>query len=394
MTNKLLIFSLLLLSCSALQAHTRSEAWSEWQIDGNRANAEITLSSQDLTRFTENPSSQPEHELSVRIVRQFAVSDKNGSCTLVDAQPLPAAEGYQKFLASYQCIEQPYAVRINLMLGKVPGHVHVIRYGPNFQYEQILTTRATEIVFDQGAKPIAALALFYSGFIHILNGADHLAFLLGLLLITASLRQRIWVISGFTLGHSLSLALAAGGWIQTIDARVEATIGFTVLLTGAVYLARLGAQHRQFALAVIASLAVASFTVIGFTANGVDSLLLFLGLALVTAGFFGLDKSIKDNENTVSLVLLASVFGLFHGFGFAGFLSLSGMSGAALIVPVLSFNLGVEAGQLCLLGIALVVVALAQKRLASRWREASATIFALFLVAIGSYWLFTRAAQL
>ncbi|MEM7276876.1 MAG: HupE/UreJ family protein [Pseudomonadota bacterium] len=394
MTNKLLTLSLLLLFSGALQAHTRSEAWSEWQVDGNHARVEITLSSQDLTRFTTSETSMPSHELSVSIAQQFSVRDQDASCTLVEAQPLPAAEGYQKFLAGYQCLERPHAVRIDLMLGKVPGHVHVVRYGPGLQFEQVLTTKATEIIFDQGAKPVAALPLFYTGFIHILYGADHLAFLLGLLLITASMRQRIWVISGFTLGHSLSLALAAGGWIQTIDARVEATIGFTVLLTGAVYLARLGAQHRQLALAVIASLAVASFTAIAFAANGVGSLLLFFGLALVTAGFLGLDKTANDNENTLSLVLLASVFGLFHGFGFAGFLSLSGISGAALIVPVLSFNLGVEAGQLCLLGIALIVVALAQKQLARTWRQASATIFALFLVAIGSFWLFSRAAQL
>lgn len=394
MRYKLLLAALLLVFSSNLAAHTRSEAWSEWQLNGNHSSAEITLSGQDLTRFISDKKNSSEQELAVKIARHFSVRDRNKNCSLASAQPLLAATGYKKFLVNYRCEEQPYAVRISLMLGTVPGHVHVVRYGEDLAFEQVLTTKATDIIFEQSARQPDLLPLFYSGFIHILNGADHLAFLLGLLLITASLRQRIWVISGFTLGHSLSLALAAGGWVQTIDARVEATIGFTVLLTGAVYLARLAKQPWQLTLATIASLAAASLLAILLAPTGTEALLLFAALALVGAGFLGLDSSYKEYENTVSLVLLASVFGLIHGFGFAGFLSLSGISGQALIAPVLSFNLGVEAGQLSLLAGALIITALARKLFTATWRESGATLVATLLVVIGSFWLFSRSLLL
>ncbi len=65
---------------------------------------------------------------------------------------------------------------------------------------------------------------------HILAGADHLAFLFGLILLPSGWREMAWLITGFTLGHSVSLVLAVLGVAQPNGVMVEALIGFTIAL--------------------------------------------------------------------------------------------------------------------------------------------------------------------
>jgi hypothetical protein len=134
---------------------------------------------------------------------------------------------------------------------------------------------------------------------HILGGFDHLLFVLGLFLLVR--RKLLLTLTAFTLAHSLSLALAALGVISVAQAPVEAAIALSILC---------------------------------------------LAVELLRDG-----PSLTKEKPW----LVAFIFGLLHGLGFAGALGEIGLGHGQLLPALVCFNLGVEIGQLAFVG-ALVIV--------------------------------------
>ena len=131
------------------------------------------------------------------------------------------------------------------------------------------------------------------GIEHILIGADHLFFVLGLVLLIATTRELLVTITSFTLAHSITLGGASLGYLSLPSAPVEAVIALSIVL-----------------------LAV---------------------------------ELLRGDEGSLSRRkpwLVAFGFGLLHGFGFAGVLGELGLPEDAIWMPLLAFNLGVELGQL------------------------------------------------
>jgi hydrogenase/urease accessory protein HupE len=131
---------------------------------------------------------------------------------------------------------------------------------------------------------------------HILSGFDHLAFVIGLLFLVGFRKQLLWTITAFTAAHSLTLALSALNILTLRPPPVEATIALSILLVAGEALHQRPTWSRRWPAAV------------------------------------------------------AFLFGLVHGLGFAGALKEIGLPDRHLAVSLLSFNLGVEAGQLLALG--------------------------------------------
>lgn len=139
------------------------------------------------------------------------------------------------------------------------------------------------------------------GTVHVLIGIDHLAFVLCLAMLARGI-SLVWLISAFTLGHSVSLALAHFGVLNVPIIPVEAIIALSVVFMAREALLAHKAQHSD----------------IGRTDT--QSLRWRMGL---TAGF-----------------------GLIHGLGFASVLGSLGVSASQTIVALAFFNIGVEVGQL------------------------------------------------
>ena len=85
---------------------------------------------------------------------------------------------------------------------------------------------------------------FSLGLDHILSGYDHLLFILGLLLLVTNLKRLLLVITGFTIGHSLTLLLSVINIIQVKSSLVEALIGYTIMFVGLEYLYKENNDHR------------------------------------------------------------------------------------------------------------------------------------------------------
>ncbi len=162
-----------------------------------------------------------------------------------------------------------------------------------------LDTRITEKNQPTGAATFGGF--FLMGMEHILTGYDHLIFLLGLLIATSQFRATIWVITCFTLAHSATLALAAFDLVRVPDGIVEPLIAATIIYVGAENL-RLGNPAGRWKLTLI--------------------------------------------------------FGLVHGLGFATDLKerVVGMVGGKIVLPLISFNLGVELGQMAIASLVLPVI--------------------------------------
>jgi hypothetical protein len=186
------------------------------------------------------------------------------------------------------------------------------------------------------ARPLgrSAAAWIASGVEHIATGFDHIAFVLGLMLVvgTRSLRRLLATITAFTIAHSVTLFLAATGTLTLASAPVEATIAASVVLVARESI------HDRPTLTRRAPWAVA----------------------------FG--------------------FGLVHGLGFAGALTSAGLPEGWLGWSLLCFNLGVELGQLAIVFASLLLVRVLGER-PRQWLRRPA---AYAIGGLASCWLLQR----
>ncbi len=188
-------------------------------------------------------------------------------------------------------------------------------------------------------RGVGEIASAYSllGVEHILTGYDHLMFVAGLLFLVGFRRRLILTVTAFTAAHSLTLASSALGVLVLRPPPVEATIALSILLVTGEALRQRETLARRWP------------------------------------------------------AMVAFLFGLVHGLGFAGALKEIGLPDNHLWVALLTFNVGVEVGQLFALGAAWFVYRFARRLPAlPQWRIA-------MLYGIGTmaaYWSFARIAAI
>lgn len=173
---------------------------------------------------------------------------------------------------------------------------------------------------------------------HILLGVDHLLFVLGLLLIVSGRAALVKTVTAFTVAHSVTLALATLGWASVPLPPLNAAIALSIL---------------------------------------------FLGPEIVRTWRGETSLTIRRPW------LVAFLFGLLHGFGFASGLSTTGMPRSELAPALLFFNVGVEAGQLAFVGAALAL-AKSFRVLEVRWPRWAAALPGYTVGSLGAYWTVER----
>ncbi len=172
---------------------------------------------------------------------------------------------------------------------------------------------------------------------HILLGIDHLLFVLALLLITPGFKNLLKTITAFTIAHSITLSLAALGYVNFPSAPVEAVIALSIV---------------------------------------------FLAVELV--------NNLNGRQTLTSRKpwIVAFSFGLLHGFGFAGALAAIGLPQQDIPLALAFFNVGVEIGQLIF-----VVAVLGTIKLLSiykKWPAYSKKIPAYAIGSIATFWMIQR----
>jgi hypothetical protein len=175
---------------------------------------------------------------------------------------------------------------------------------------------------------------------HILAGADHLFFVLALVLLVGEPRRLVATVTAFTVAHSLTLAAATLGLVRVAAAPVEAVIALSIVFVAGEIVHE--ARGRR-----------------GLTARWPW--------------------------------IVAFAFGLLHGLGFAGALREVGLPEQSIPLALLFFNLGVELGQLLFIACTLPLVALG-RRAARRWPAAAAQAPAYGIGSVAVWWTIERIA--
>lgn len=202
------------------------------------------------------------------------------------------AQPYASISLTYDCPSAgAYEIRYSVLVGDLdPGHSNAAGYE--------LGGRTGEFVFDDqhrdlvvgDANPLRQAYRFaVLGLHHILGGLDHVLFVIALLIGAAGLREVLGVVTAFTLAHSITLALAALDLVSLPSAVIEPLIALSIAYVAAANV--LGRPQPKYQLAAVFA------------------------------------------------------FGLLHGLGFAGALQLTGEFDPAMVMSLLSFNVGIEIGQ-------------------------------------------------
>ena len=333
-----------LLSSAAAEAHPRATSLSAWTFDetarGPEASVTVRVPWAALQRvLPEIAGVVPERVAQIGfaaaavdayLVEHVRLRTDAGPCILRGAvQPVPSADAThfgRRF--RLRCDPGTPTLEVDLFQEVDPSHLHLARAilpdGRDLDRVIVLgqnlwTPGATDEP-EHGASSVADY--FWLGVEHIAGGIDHLVFVLALLLTGTGIAQLATVVTGFTVAHSLTLALGVLGWVTPLPVAVEALIGFSIVVVAfenfAVTLGARMAQRLWFALLALVVLSIAG------------ALAGFVGLpplALVGVGLFSLcylALSARSDRVETLRWFAALAFGLIHGFGFAGVLADSG----------------------------------------------------------------------
>ena len=262
--------------------------------------------------------------------------------TIDGVQPVP---GQDAIVITWHCV-----------IGRATGHLAVAArlfpYDPNHQtfltvyeqgavtYQEVLNSAHQRADHYTGTRQgrLAVLRRFVaSGIHHIAIGPDHILFIIGLLLPGGTVRRLLAIVTAFTIGHSVTLALATLSIVEPPGRVIEPLIALSIVFVGA------------------------------------DNL---------WVGQRGRDVRIW----------VALAFGLVHGFGFASVLRDTGLPPGALGISLFAFNLGVEIGQA-----AIVVAVATMLNHLRQWRPPVAARVAvlgsLVVLLAGAWWFFERVFQ-
>jgi len=205
-----------------------------------------------------------------------------------------------------------------------------------------LTPAQTTYQIPQTASSLQVATTYTKfGIEHIILGTDHLLFVFALLLIVNNTRRLLLTITAFTLAHSITLGAATLGFIHVPQQPVEAVIALSIL---------------------------------------------FLAMEIVH------QKRGRPGYTARWPWMIAFIFGLLHGFGFAGALSEIGLPQQAIPIALIFFNIGVEVGQLIFVLTVVILTWFLHQLNQQKFLSRAETIVVYSIGGISSFWLIDRVS--
>jgi len=296
----------------------------------------------------------------------FELKNNNVLCSLVDFKQTSLNEiESTQFYYLISCSETLGDIAINYQLfEQSPDHQNIVRlsilgrhqyftYTPAYRTHLVPVSklvsswRVNKIadkdtinggILDALEEVKLGYSYFPLGFFHILEGYDHILFLLGLLFLPLTFRNLLTVSITFTIAHSITLGLSVIQDITIPAYIIESAIAFSIVYVGVENLWQLRRKNRD---------------------------------------------AMKFSYHKLAMIF---IFGLIHGFGFSYLLKEVGF-GEALLPALLFFNLGVELGQVVIILAALPILMLLEKQ---HLRLKASKLGSIFIILLGSLWLVER----
>jgi hypothetical protein len=333
---------LALLGASPARAHQQGVSYSDVAVENGHVRYDLTLSTHDL------PDLDTDHDGAIsdaEVIAQYPALRKRFERALVvqaGATPCPLTlqdfgqdpSGGVTFRLRGPCSDDaPLRVAFQLLaVTAAPGYdLAKIRFRGTLT-EHVFTREDTTVeIFTGAGLGETARRFFLLGVEHIATGYDHILFLLALLLIGGGLRALVGIVTAFTVAHSITLALATLDLVVLPSRLVESAIALSI-------------------------------------------------------AWVALENVLLDRSH--GRWRITFVFGLVHGFGFASILRAMHLPTEGMAVSLVTFNLGVEAGQIVVVLLAYPLITAIQR--APRRRVIVATASSVILT-VALYWFVERA---
>jgi hypothetical protein len=339
--------------------------------------------------------------LSDHIAATVMVFQNEIECPVISpAISVPAKSGFISATLVFDCpsISDPISLKVDSFFTIASSHVHYARVGVNGQpaLEYLFTdsNRQRLVIKKSDSDSVSSLYATISqytalGIQHIFGGLDHIAFLIALLLLITNLKQVVWLISGFTVGHSITLSASVMGWVAPDIPAIEALIGFTIAIVAAENIGIMTGKTRK--IGSLAMLALVFITALNFIFSVGLPFLSMLGLALFTYAYLS-----TDNRTTPlsSRPWLAIAFGLIHGFGFASAMTEIGLPSERLLPALLGFNAGIEIGQLVIVFGLWLLALVVRKKISWLSPRLVVDLLSASLCGLGIYWFISRSYEI
>ena len=353
----------LVVFASPAAAHQSSYTYASMSASGTRVDFEIRLSSMDLFEAlqlgedrdaTDGEIASGADALQAYVFERVRIVVPGQQCTQSKGE-VRAIEDGQRFAQIKTVLRCPAAIAsvelgYHLFFDLDERHEGLLRVGDGLV--QFTGDNRSYTHITGNSAPEERLGFLRSGALHVLYGLDHILFLVSLLVVVglrkeaevlrartikSSLQGAAAIVTAFTIGHSLTLVVAALGWVTLPSRFVESMIAASIVFVAVENLLRPDPPHRPW---------------------------------------------------------VTLLFGLMHGLGFASMLRPL-LPAEDVVVPLLIFNLGVEVGQLAIVAVALPVFwGLIAMLGASRYRRTIIPMTSFVLAIAGLLWFAERAFAL
>jgi hypothetical protein len=390
----LLFISIVFLSLN-LSSHQRSESFSKWSITQSELDKSQVITATFTVKLTVLAKMYPdllgdwESRIIKEVLEGFVLPSNCISSKDIESF-ISNQNGSFNISWHYSCEEPITEIDNNTFFDQDLSHSHIARFTlDSMELPEILFTASSrhtslKMENDKSFQGTSFLDYLLLGLQHISSGFDHLAFLIGLILLNRRLKSLFIAVTGFTIGHSLTLVLGVLGFVTPMTNWVEAVIGFSIALIALELILKETGQ-TYFYLKCLSIFWGILFLLI-FSLNINISLMGLIGLSIFSLTYLYL---VTIEKVRLSL-FITTLFGLVHGFGFGGYLSQVGFQESRFLNALLGFNLGVELGQLLIIGFILFISFIFNKKimnLPSSFRP----YMGCLLVGVGTFWFLERS---
>ena len=339
----LLLFTAVYVAASStiVRAHDPGLSSLDVNVSGGAISASLALAAPDVRLLIPAGLAEPAQlgDIARDAVRIFV--DGQGISSVIDEvsiDPLGARVRLSFPMGSSQGLGRRVEIASDVPRRVARGHreLLVVSLNERVVAEKLLDAQTRPVAIDLGSaarSPARSASHFLElGVRHILSGYDHLLFLAGLLLAARSARELAVALTAFTAAHSVSLALVVAGGVHAPPSIVEPLIAASI-------------------------------------------------------AWVGLENLVRGGHGARWVIVFG--FGLIHGFGFAGALLELGLgtSTRQIATALLSFNAGVEVGQLAVAGALLPLVWMMRSK---QWHLKLVPLCSVAIIIAGTYWLFER----
>jgi HupE / UreJ protein len=300
----------------AVEAHLTRVSTSDWTLDDGTASAALQFFKGDFVGLV--PAGLSETAVGERVLALVtdtaSVRAGDAPCPLRSRSIASTGDGW-RVQASWRCETggERWSVKLGVLELLPSGQTHLARVSVGGEVVERIARSSTP-TFEVDVNPsvwAAAKRFLRLGIEHIFTGYDHIAFLLALLLLGGRFLDLVKIVTSFTIAHSVTLALAALGILNPPSRAVEALIAASIVAVAA------------------------------------ENLWVLRG---ARGGAERVASALRHRWR------ITFAFGLVHGFGFASALRELKLPREALVAGLVSFNLGVEVGQVAIVALAFPVL--------------------------------------